>query len=274
MSDDGILVVKLGGNAISGAHAAAICGDLAALCNAGHPVVVVHGGGPQATALQKELGQTTTKVGGRRVTDEATLDVIKMVVAGKLNVDLCSALLKAGARPVGLHGASSCVVEAKRRPPQVIVGGPQEPVDLGLVGDVIRLNRKLLDTLLGEGYLPVIACVGASPDGAVFNINADVVANRVAVELSAEALVLVSDIVGVLRDRHDPSTRIAKIHREESQALVDEGVITDGMVAKVAEAFEAVAQGVRRVHIVGDLASGDLKREMESPGAVGTALVG
>ncbi len=267
-----MLVVKLGGNAISGEHAAAICADLAEL-RRGQEVVVVHGGGPQASTLQKELGQTTTKVGGRRVTDPATLDVIKMVVGGKLNINLCAHLLKAGANPVGLHGASACVVESRRRPPQVIKGGPPEPVDLGLVGDVIKLNDALLRLLLKEGYLPVLACIGASPEGEVFNINADVVANRVAVELKADALVLVSDIVGVLRDRHDTSTRIPQIRNAEHQGLIDDGTLADGMVPKVVEAFDAIDSGVARVHIVGGLSKGDLLAEMAQPGSVGTALL-
>jgi len=267
-----MIVIKLGGNAISGEHAAAICADLAELRKK-EDVVVVHGGGPQASALQKELGQTTTKVGGRRVTDPATLDVIKMVVGGKLNIDLCAHLLKAGATPVGLHGASACVVQSQRRPPQVIKGGPPGPVDLGLVGDVIRLNDTLLRQLLKEGYLPVLACIGASPEGDVFNINADVVANRVAVELEADALVLVSDIVGVLKDRHDVTTRIPEIHNAEHQALIDDGTLADGMVPKVVEAFAAIESGVSRVHIVGGLSQGDLIAEMAKPGSVGTALL-
>ncbi|MEM6788955.1 MAG: acetylglutamate kinase [Myxococcota bacterium] len=265
------IVVKLGGNAITGPERTRLCDDLTTL-RQDHDLVVVHGGGPQTTALQETLGQTPKKVGGRRVTDPATLDVIKMVVGGKLNIDLCAALLRAGAQPIGLHGASACVVESRRRPPQTVVGGPPEPVDLGLVGDVVGLNIGLLRHLLGGGFLPVLACIGASPEGEVFNINADVVANRVAVELEAAALVLVSDIVGVLRDRDDPTTRIPSIRRGEQQSLIATGILRDGMVPKVVEAFRAVDQGVRRVHIVGRLGPGDLVAEMATPGSVGTVL--
>jgi acetylglutamate kinase len=267
-----MIVVKLGGNAIEGAGAAAICGDVAALAQA-EGVVIVHGGGPQATALQAKLGLETKQVAGRRITDEATLDVMKMVVAGKLNVDLCAALVAAGPRPVGLHGASACAIEARRRPPSIIRGGPAEPVDLGLVGDVVAVNHDLLGLLLGAGYVPVLACLGASADGSVLNINADVVANRVAAELRAEALVLVSDITGVLRDRADPGSRIPLIHASEAGGLIDAGVVTDGMIPKIEEAFAAITAGVRRVHIVGALGPGDLAREMAAPGSVGTALL-
>jgi acetylglutamate kinase len=267
------IVIKLGGNAIEGAGAAAVCRDVATLVAGGERVVVVHGGGPQATAMQERLGLVPERVAGRRITDEATLDVMKMVVGGKLNVDLCAALLRAGARPVGLHGASACAVEARRRPPTRIRGGPAEPVDLGLVGDVIGVNQALLALLLDHGFVPVLACLGASADGGVFNINADVVANRVAAELRAEALVLVSDITGVLRDRTDHGSRIGIISRPEAVALIEAGTITDGMIPKVEEAFEAIAAGVSRVHIVGALSAGDLAREMHTPGSVGTALV-
>src|SRR6185369_2037314 len=119
------------------------------------PVVIVHGGGPQATDLQKKLGQTPQMVGGRRITDDATLDVMKMTVAGKVNVDLCAALLAAGAKPVGLHGASARVVDAKKRPPKVVAGGGPDPIDFGHVGDVVGVNSELVALLVANGYVPV-----------------------------------------------------------------------------------------------------------------------
>jgi acetylglutamate kinase len=274
MSAPSTIVVKLGGNLVAGEALAVAAADIAALARAGERVVVVHGGGPQASALQEKLGQTPRKVAGRRITDEATLAVMKMVVGGQLNVDLCSALMAAGARPVGLHGASAGVIAARRRPPSVIHGGPPEPVDLGLVGDVVGVNRELLALLVDHGYLPVLACLGADRDGTVYNINADVVASDVAVALGASALVFAShDVPGVLADRHDPATRIATITEAESHALVAEGKVVDGMIPKLEESFVAIRRGVRRIHIVGSLAPGDLQRELASPGSVGTALL-
>jgi acetylglutamate kinase len=267
------IVLKLGGNLVGGRDLAVVAADIAALVARGERVVVVHGGGPQASALQQKLGQTPKKVAGRRVTDAATLDVMKMVVGGQLNVDLCSALLAAGARPVGLHGASANVILAERRPPSVIHGGPPEPVDLGLVGDVVGVNRALLALLLDHGYVPVLACLGAARDGAVYNINADVVANHVAVELAASALVFASDVPGVLADRHDPSSRIATITEAEGRELVASGKVVDGMIPKLEESFAAIRSGVARIHIVGTLGPGDLGRELAAPGSVGTALL-
>lgn len=267
-----MIVVKLGGNAIEGPGLQAVARDLATLAGSGERVVVVHGGGPQTSALQEKLGQTPVKIAGRRVTDEAALDALKMAVGGKLNIDTCAALLAAGAKPVGLHGASSLVVEAVRRPPAVLRGGPPEPVDLGLVGDVVGVNRELVALLHGAGHVPVIACIGAARDGSVYNINADVVANQLAIELTASALVLVSDTPGLLRDVRDPSSRIRRIGEAEALGLIDAGVITAGMIPKVEEAFAAVRGGVGRVHIVGCVGAGDLARELGEPGSVGTAL--
>jgi acetylglutamate kinase len=266
-------VIKLGGNAAAGDALAVLAADLAAMARAGGDVVVVHGGGPQTSELQRKLGQEPRRVAGRRITDGAALDAIKMMVGGKINIDVCAALLAAGASPVGLHGASACVIEALRRPPRPITGAGPAPVDLGLVGDVTSVNLGLLEALMAGGHLPVLACIGASRAGEVFNINADVVATRVAVELGAEALVLVSDTRGVLRDIADPRSRIQRLSQSEAEAAIRAGSVSDGMLAKLEEAFDAVRAGVACVHVVGDLGPGELARELSEPGSIGTALV-
>jgi acetylglutamate kinase len=265
------VVIKLGGNAV-GSGAAAVAADVATLAKAGERLVIVHGGGPQTTALQKALGQTPRKVAGRRVTDEATLDAIKMVVGGKINIDLCAALLAAGAEPIGLHGASSCALESFRRPP-TRYHGHDEPVDLGLVGDVTGVNLDLIERLTSAGHVPVMACIGANRRGEVFNINADVVAGKVAVALEADALVMVSDIRAVLRDVSDPDSRIGTVTKAEGQALIAEGVVTEGMIPKIEEAFATIEAGVSRVLIAGQLEAGELKQALDEPGSVGTTLV-
>jgi acetylglutamate kinase len=270
---DGPLVIKLGGEVVGGPALAPIAADLAALANAGARALIIHGGGPQATKLQERLGLPVRQVAGRRVTDADTLDVMKMVVAGKLNVDLCAALLAAGARPVGLHGASGPVIEARRRPPRVYAGAGPDPVDLGLVGDVLGVDARLIAMLVGEGYLPVIACLGADAGGQVFNINADTVATRIAVALGAVGLFLVSDVPGVLRDVNDPASRIPRLTAAEGKALIASGAVSKGMIVKLEESFAALSDGVRRIHIVGRLREGDLAREASSPGAVGTVLL-
>jgi acetylglutamate kinase len=150
--------------------------------------------------------------------------------------------------------------------------GP-DPVDLGLVGDVKAVNRELIGLLTESGYIPVLACLGAGADGQMYNINADTVANRVAIELGAEGLMLVSDVPGVLRDVSDPASRIPRLTVAEGRRLIAEGAVTKGMIPKLEESFAALGEGVRRIHIVGRLASGDLVREAAAPGSIGTVLV-
>jgi acetylglutamate kinase len=252
---------------------AAIAADVAEMRAAGVPIVIVHGGGPQATELQKRLGQTPKIVGGRRVTDQETLEVMKMIVAGKVNVDLCAALVAGGSKPVGLHGASACTVLAQRRPPTIVSGGGPDPVDFGYVGDVVGVNDGLISLLISDGYVPVLACLGADPQGGLYNINADAVANQVAIRLDARALVLVTDVPGVMRDINDPSSRIGRLTMADGKRAIDDGIVTKGMIPKLEESFAAIAQGVKAVHIVGKLSKGDLTRAVNTPGEVGTVLV-
>jgi acetylglutamate kinase len=265
-------VVKLGGEVIRSAALPQLAREVATL-DAGTGqldarVVVVHGGGPQTSALQKALGQTPNIVGGRRITDDDALEAIKMAVAGVANVDLCAALLAAGARPVGLHGGSSATIRAHKRPPRVVSGAGPKPIDMGHVGDVVGFNRELIEELLSLGYVPVLACLGADPAGRIFNINADIVATRLAVELSAEDLFLLMDAPGVLRNRDDPVSRIPRLTVAEARTLIQEGVVVGGMIPKLEESFEALAGGVARVHLLAH----DLPAAANSPGSVGTLL--
>jgi acetylglutamate kinase len=269
-----LVVLKLGGEVVRGEHLAAICADVAEIAARGDRIVVVHGGGPQATDLQKRLGQTPRVVAGRRITDAETLEVMKMTVAGAVNVDLCAALLRAGARPVGLHGASSLTVRAVKRPPRVVAGAGPDPIDFGHVGDVVGVGSELLALLSSNGYVPVVACLGADEQGNVYNINADIVANQLAIALDAGSLVLVTDVPAVLRDVSDPASRIPRLTMADGKKAIEEGIVTKGMIPKLEESFEAIRQGVKAVHIVGKLARGDLAREVSSPGSVGTVLVG
>lgn len=266
-------VVKIGGEVVGSGEAALLAADLRTLVEGDARIAIVHGGGPQATALQKQLGLETRQVAGRRVTDAATLDVMKMVVAGKLNVDLCATLTAAGVKAVGLHGASGLVVRAKRRPPKVYQGGGPDPVDLGFVGDVISFNIPLLETLWTAGYLPVIACLGADAEGGVYNINADMVGNQLAAAINAERLFLVTSTPGVLRDVNDPSSRLTQLTRAEARKAIETGIVTGGMIPKLEEAMAVVDQGVGAIHILGKLGAGDLVRAIREPGSVGTTLV-
>jgi acetylglutamate kinase len=266
------LVVKIGGEVVGSGEAALLGADLRELAG-DHRIAIVHGGGPQATELQKKLGLTTTQIAGRRVTDAATLDVMKMAIAGKLNVDLCATLLAAGLSPVGLHGPSGHVVKAVRRPPKPYPPAAPDPVDLGFVGDVTGFNLGLLETLWAAKYVPVIACLGADAEGGVYNINADLVGNQLAAALKAERLFLITSTPGVLRDVNDPSSRLTRITRAEATKAIEDKVVTGGMIAKLEEAMSVIDQGVGSIHILGKLAAGDLVRAVREPGSVGTTLI-
>ena len=267
------VALKLGGEIVHAPELDVIAADLRALVEGFHRVAIVHGGGPQATALQKTLGLETRRVAGRRYTDEKTLEVMKYVVAGQLNVDLCGRLLANGVMPVGLHGASGHVVQATRRPPRVMQGAGPDPVDLGLVGDVTGFNLPLLGDLFERRYVPVIACLGCDERGQALNINGDTVASQLAGALRADALVLVTSTPGVLRDVKDPSSRIPRITRAVFERMVADGTISGGMIPKLEESFDVLAQGAQSVVIVGKLGPGDLARAVLQPGSAGTVLV-
>lgn len=276
------VVIKLGGDVLEGEVLVTVAADVAAVARdaldggSGARVIVVHGGGPQATALSEALGLVPRVVGGRRITDAATLEVMKMVVAGKLDVDLVVALRAAGARAVGLAGTSG-VVEARRRPPRVVAGGGPDPVDFGLVGDVTGFDIALLALLHDAGYVPVVASLGRDVDpgggstaGQALNINADVVASQLATAVRAEALVAVTRVGGVRRDKDDPATRLPRLTVAEARAAIAGGTVKGGMIPKLEEAFAPLLGGVEAVHIV---APGEIAAALAAPGSVGTLLV-
>jgi acetylglutamate kinase len=262
-------VVKLGGDVLAPPALAIVAAQIAEARAAGHRLLVVHGGGPQATELSRRLGLEPRLVGGRRVTDEATLDVMKMVVAGKLNVDLVAALRAAGVPAVGVSGTSG-LIRAHRRPPRVVSGGGAAPVDFGFVGDVEGFDVELVDALERAGRVVVVACLGAGAGGATLNINADVVASQLAAAVRADALVACTGVGGVRRDKDDPASRIARLTVAEARAVIAAGVVQGGMLPKLEEAFAPLAAGVAAVHVVGP---GEIARTLAAPGSVGTLLV-
>lgn len=267
-------VLKFGGEVVADAAAlAGVLRDVASLHAAGWRLVLCHGGGPQANALQERLGLVPHKIAGRRVTDAATLQVMKCVLAGELSVDVVAAGAAAGLRAVGISGVSAGLVTARRRPPVRVPGGGPEPVDFGLVGDIVEVRPELLLHLWAGGYTPVVNTLGIDPArGEVFNINADTVASAIAATLRVDHLFLMTGVPGVLRDKDDPSTRIPRLTGEEARAAVASGVIVGGMIPKVEEALANIALGIGAVHILG-ARPGALQAEAEHPGSCGTVLV-
>jgi acetylglutamate kinase len=261
-------VIKLGGDVLQGEALADAASEIAR-ARAGRRLLVVHGGGPQATALARRLGIESRIVGGRRVTDDPMLDIVKMIVAGRLNVDLVAALRGGGVPAFGVSGASG-VIRAHRRPPRVMSGAGDLPIDFGLVGDIDGFDVELLDALDARDVLPVIACLGADTSGAVLNINADVVASQLAGAVGALALVACTAVGGVRRDKDDPSTRMARLTVAEAKAAIADGTVQGGMIPKLEEAFAPLAAGVGAVHIVAPM---EIATSLVAPGSVGTLLV-
>ncbi len=274
-------VLKFGGEIVADtARLMSAMGEVAGLTCAGWRFVLCHGGNPQANALTAALGLERKQVGGRRVTDAATLRVMKQVLAGECSVDVVAAAAGVGLRAVGLSGVSAGLVTAVRRPPKVVSGGGAEPVDFGLVGDVKRIETGLIEHLWRGGYTPVLNSLGISERAPsegrpceVYNINADTVSTALAAALGADHLFLMTGVPGVLRDKDDPGTRIPRLTGPEARRAIEAGVIVGGMIPKVEEALENLERGVGAVHIIGAEA-GALRAEAESPGSRGTVLVG
>ena len=268
------IVVKLGGAvATDPDQLDAIGRDLAALVADGAQVVVIHGGGPQLNAVSKQLGIQPNIVGGRRITDSETLEVVKYVLAGQMNVDFTTALGRAGLRTVGLSGVSSGLIAAVKRPPRVVSGGGDEPIDFGHVGDIVGVNAELLELLTRDGYTPVVNSVAADTEHRVYNINADIAGTRIAAALGADHLVLLTGgVAGVLSDRHDPDSRIPRLTAAQARQAITDGVIQGGMIPKIEEGLNVLGD-VGAIHILGDVSPGELRQALTAPGSVGTAIV-
>ena len=235
-------------------------------------VVVVHGGGPQTSALMKRQGVEPRMVAGRRITDEFALEALLMAVGGYVNTHLTSALLAQGLDAVGFTGLSNRCIECERQPPLPVAAEGGRLVDLGFVGKVTSVNVAFLRSFFAEQLIPVVACIGADSYGKPYNINADTVASEIAVALRARRLLLITGAPGVLRDKHDPLSRIPELNQDTGFEAIRQGWIVGGMIAKVEEAFEALRRGVDEIHILGHLAAGELQQALDNPGTIGTVL--
>src|SRR3989442_12043214 len=206
--------------------------ELALMHQVGIRLCVVHGGGKQLSDLAKLMGVQQTIIEGRRVTDDATLEMAKMIFAGKINTDILAALRHRGVEAVGLSGVDGNIVHAERRPPKEIMNretGESEQVDFGHVGDIIQIDARLLTVLLDQGYLPVISSLGADAEGTVFNINADTIASEIAIQLEAEKLVLLSDVDGIYLRAGEPETKLSRLSADEAEQLITNGSATRGV---------------------------------------------
>ncbi|HEX5634057.1 MAG TPA: acetylglutamate kinase [Gemmatimonadales bacterium] len=274
---DRVFVVKLGGDVLSDASVLdGVAAQLGLLASLGIRLVVVHGGGPQATALSRRLGVEPQMVAGRRVTDDTALEVAKMVYGGLLNTDLLAALREHRLQAVGISGVDADLLTAKRRPPVQVVddAGVKRTVDYGHVGDIERVDPHVLDTLVQARCIPVVASLAGDDEGNIYNVNADSVAESIAVAMQAMKLIFMTGAPGVLRDRNDPSSLVTFADPDDLTNLMQSGALVGGMRPKVEACIRAATSGVERTHIIDGRAPDALLLEVFTGAGCGTMIVG
>lgn len=257
------VVVKYGGNAMTSEKLKdAVMTDMVLLSLVGVRVVLVHGGGPEISDMLRRVGKESRFVGGLRYTDAETMEIVQMVLAGKVNKDLVRHLQQSGGRALGLCGLDGGMIRAKKL--------VETDMDLGLVGDIVSVDVAPIADALAGGYIPVIATMAAGGNGEVYNINADTAAARIAAALRAEKLMLLTDTRGLLRDRADESTLIPFVNVSDVPDLVRQGIISGGMIPKVDCCVEAVRRGVGSASIIDGRSPHSILVEMFSDEGLGT----
>ncbi|MBP6003271.1 MAG: acetylglutamate kinase [Pyrinomonadaceae bacterium] len=255
---------------------ASLAEELALLHQVGIRVCVIHGGGKQLNELAEKLGVVQTVIGGRRVTDDDTLELAKMIFRGKINTEILAQFRRRGIHAVGLSGIDGGVVKAVKRPPRDVVNretGATESVDFGHVGDIVEIDVSLINTLLDSGYLPIISSLGADNDGKIFNINADTIASEIAVSLSAEKIILLSDVNGIYLVPDDESTKFSRITIADAQHLIESGRAIGGMIPKLEGLISLLKRGVRSAHVVSGTRRNAILAEVFTDEGTGTMVV-
>jgi len=270
-----IVVVKYGGHAMVDAKLKkGFASDITLMKYVGLKPVVVHGGGPQIGDLLHELSIESSFVAGHRVTDERTMDVVEMVLAGKVNKEIVATINQHGGQAVGLSGKDGNLIVAKRLKLQsgagAKAGDPPEIIDIGLVGEVVSVNTRIITSLIENQFVPVIAPVGVGKDNETYNINADLVAGHVAASLKARKLILLTDIEGILDD-HD--NLVSSLTIQDAERMTARGVIKEGMIPKLQCCIEALKGGVEKVHIIDGRKEHALLLEIFTDEGVGTEIV-
>ncbi|MCL2472594.1 MAG: acetylglutamate kinase [Treponema sp.] len=262
------VVVKYGGNAmINEELKAAVIKDLILMACVGIRTVLVHGGGPEIETVLRKTGKDSRFIGGLRYTDEETMEVVQMVLCGKVNKDICSLIQHSGGRAIGLCGIDGALLQARRLKP--------EGIDLGLVGDIVTVDARLLNSVLDSGVIPVVSSVAygtGEDEGRSLNVNADTAAAKIAGALGAEKLMLMTDVRGILRNVNDPESLIKELHRADLETLKKEGVVNKGMLPKVDCCILALDGGVRNAVIIDGRLPHALLMELFTDEGIGTMI--
>ncbi|MBQ7369693.1 MAG: acetylglutamate kinase [Clostridia bacterium] len=261
--NDKILVIKYGGNAmINEELKASVMRDLVLLQLVGIKVVLVHGGGPEISEMLKRVGIESKFIGGLRYTDKETVEIVRMVLSGKINKTLVNELEMSGGKAIGLSGIDGHML-----------GCEKEDEKLGFVGKIVNADVKIIEDCLKNGYIPVISTVGYDNEGNIYNVNADTAASVIAGELQAEGLILMTDIRGLLEDRDDESTLIKKVVVSDIPSLVKRGIISGGMIPKIECCKEAIRRGVQKVFITDGRVNHSILMELLSDEGMGTMFI-
>ncbi|ABO48822.1 N-acetylglutamate kinase [Desulforamulus reducens MI-1] len=260
------IVIKYGGHAMLNADLKkAVMTDLVLMKFVGINPVVVHGGGPEITGMLHRLGIESQFVSGLRVTDAPTMEVVEMVL-GKLNKEIVALINGLGGRSVGLSGKDANLIMANKK-------YSNDCQDIGFVGEVTGVNPQLLQTVIQEGYIPVVSPVGISTEGETYNINADTVASAIATALKADKLIILTDVEGILEDRQDKGTLISTVKMEDIPRLIERGVIQGGMIPKVECCMQAIQTGVATTHILDGRVPHSILLEVFTDKGIGTMVV-
>ncbi|HEY9783632.1 MAG TPA: acetylglutamate kinase [Leptolyngbyaceae cyanobacterium] len=259
-----IVVVKYGGAAMKDSTLKdKVIRDIVFLSCVGVRPVVVHGGGPEINSWLDKLGIEPQFKHGLRVTDAATMDVVEMVLVGRVNKELVSLISRAGGSAVGLCGKDGNLIKAR----------PEGREGIGFVGEVTSMDVRLLESLLKDGYIPVVSSVATDEQGQAYNVNADTVAGELAAALGAEKLILLTDTAGILKDYKDPSTLFPRLDIQEARELIESGIVSGGMIPKVKCCVRSLAQGVRAAHIIDGRIPHALLLEIFTNGGIGSMIV-
>ncbi len=259
-----VVVVKYGGNAMVNEELKQeVMEDIVLLWLVGVKIVLVHGGGPEITDVMAKLGKEPVFVDGLRVTDKETVDIVQMVLAGKVNKTLVNLLEMKGGKAIGLSGVDGRLIEAKIKDDR-----------LGYVGEIVKINIKPVNDLLESGYIPVISTVGCDKQGNSYNVNGDTAAAHIAGALNAQNLIMMTDIAGILRDKDDPDSLITNISPEQAQQLKEEGIISGGMIPKVDCCLQAIEMGVKNVVIMDGRVHHSILMELLTDEGAGTMFNG
>jgi acetylglutamate kinase len=267
------VVIKYGGSAMaSDKLKEAIMKDIVLMKYVGMKPIVVHGGGPAVNRMLERVGIKSAFVNGLRVTDEQTMEIVQMVLAGSINKDIVTLLNSHGAKAVGLCGKDSGLLRVERQFVKVNDGSGSVDMDIGLVGQVREVDTEILDVLTDNGFIPVIAPIGTGPGGRSYNVNADYAASAIAGAVKADKLVLLTDVEGIMDSRGGEEKLVSSVNRQEAARLMEEGVITGGMIPKVQCCLEALEKGVGRIHIINGTVMHSLLLEIFTESGIGTMI--